>query len=401
MSNPNYVPLPPNPAQPGGDQHDSDPYQQTAGQTPGAQPTADPQNAFPAVPPAPGPDPSSQFPPAPNIAPPAPASNAYTAPAPNAYTAPAGLYRSAPSLDEPYYGCPIFEAYIRFWQKYVVLSGRASRSEFWWPFLCNIVIGAVLGFIVGIIYNATGADLGFLTTVYELACFIPGLSLGVRRLHDTNRPGWWLAIIYGVAVLAGILIVAGGASFIIGGVGSMFGGGRGFGVAAAGGSALLIFGVLLSLAASILWAVLMALPSNPEGARFDKHAAVAPYGAPVAGAPNAAPVYSTSTPGYGAAPMPPAGPFGAPAPAAPFAVPAPADPFAVQAEPDVPSAAPAPVPAAPDAAAPQQPSDAPATQPAADDDMDATQPSQQLHSDGRQTPQAPYAQPGQQPWQGK
>lgn len=514
MSNPNYVPLPPNPAQPGGDQHDSDPYQQTPGAqptapaygqvpaayaqpaqpeqqpapaaptddddvdatvlgsvhtpaaapttaqpapaygqpapaapadddadatvlgsvhtpaaAPAAQPAADSQNAFSAVPPAPGPDPSSQFPPAPNMAPPAPA--------PNAYAAPAGLYRSDPSLDEPYYGCPIFEAYIRFWKQYVVFSGRASRSEFWWPFLCNIVIGGVLGFLVGVIYNATGANLGFLTTVYGLACFIPGLSLGVRRLHDTNRPGWWLAIIYGLLVLGFILVIAGGGALVFGGLGYAFSGGSGYGATAASGGALMIFGLLVELAGAVLWIVLMALPSNPEGARFDKHAAASPYGTPAAGAPNAAPVYSTSTPGYGAAPVPPAAPapFGAPAPAAPavptpaypsaapaaptpatpapadpFAVPAPSDPFAVPAVPDVPSAAPAPAsgtPApdpfavpAPGAPAPQQSSDTPATQPA-DDDMDATVLGHLPHSDTQQTPQAPYAQPGQQPWQGK
>ena len=35
-------------------------------------------------------------------------------------------------LDKPYYGCSFQEAFLRFWKKYTVFKGRASRSEFWW-----------------------------------------------------------------------------------------------------------------------------------------------------------------------------------------------------------------------------------------------------------------------------
>lgn len=254
-----------------------------------------------------------------------------------AYTA------AEPSLDEPYYGCPIFTAFARFWRKYVVFSGRASRSEFWWVALCNAIIIAIFGIATGIIYKTTNVDLGFIITLYQLAALIPTLSLSVRRLHDIDKPGWWMAIIYGSFAVAAILGILGGASFLIGGLGSLSGGGSGYGVAAAGGGILLIIGGLLDLAMGILYIVLMATPSKPEGARFDKiPAGAAPYGAPMTG--TAAPYGAAPTAGnpYDAAPAP-----GAPAP---FGVPVPPRTPA-------PDAAPAPTP--------QQPDDE-------DDDMDAT-----------------------------
>lgn len=254
-----------------------------------------------------------------------------------AYTA------AEPSLDEPYYGCPIFTAFARFWRKYVVFSGRASRSEFWWVALCNAIIIAIFGIATGIIYKTTNVDLGFIITLYQLAALIPTLSLSVRRLHDIDKPGWWMAIIYGSFAVAAILGILGGASFLIGGLGSLSGGGSGYGVAAAGGGILFIIGGLLDLAMGILYIVLMATPSKPEGARFDKiPAGAAPYGAPMTG--TAAPYGAAPTAGnpYDAAPAP-----GAPAP---FGVPVPPR------TPD-PNAAPAPTP--------QQPDDE-------DDDMDAT-----------------------------
>ena len=43
------------------------------------------------------------------------------------------------------------------------------------------------------------------TTLWSLAILIPSLSVGVRRLHDTNRSGWWLLI--GVIPLVGWVIL--------------------------------------------------------------------------------------------------------------------------------------------------------------------------------------------------
>lgn len=56
-------------------------------------------------------------------------------------------------------------------------------------FLFNIIISFVLGFIEGL----AGLP-GALSGLYSLAVLIPGIAVSVRRLHDTNRSGWWLLI---------------------------------------------------------------------------------------------------------------------------------------------------------------------------------------------------------------
>jgi len=83
----------------------------------------------------------------------------------------------------------IKDTYIGVLKKYVVIKGRARRREFWIFFFCNLVLGLIPGinFIVG------------------LLTFIPNITVGVRRLHDTNRSGKWLFL--GLAPLLGIIIL--------------------------------------------------------------------------------------------------------------------------------------------------------------------------------------------------
>ena len=79
------------------------------------------------------------------------------------------------------------EAFSKFWKTWSA-EGRASRSEFWWVFLANFLIGFALGIVGGII----GADTA-LSGLYSLAACVPGILLAIRRLHDTGKSGWlWL-----------------------------------------------------------------------------------------------------------------------------------------------------------------------------------------------------------------
>ncbi len=53
--------------------------------------------------------------------------------------------------------------------------------------------------MLAIIDSVTGSfnfqrGFGLLGGLYALAVIIPSLAVGVRRLHDTNRSGWWLLI---------------------------------------------------------------------------------------------------------------------------------------------------------------------------------------------------------------
>lgn len=75
--------------------------------------------------------------------------------------------------------------YIAVLKKYVVFEGRAGRAEYWYFVLFNIIFSLILSFI---------DRSNFLTRIYSLALFFPSLGVSVRRLHDTNRSGWWVLI---------------------------------------------------------------------------------------------------------------------------------------------------------------------------------------------------------------
>ena len=77
--------------------------------------------------------------------------------------------------------------YLEVLKKYAVFSGRARRKEYWMFFLFNFIIASVLGVIDGPV-----GSIGVIGMLYSLAVFIPGIAVSVRRLHDTNRSGWWL-----------------------------------------------------------------------------------------------------------------------------------------------------------------------------------------------------------------
>ena len=70
------------------------------------------------------------------------------------------------------------EAIKHAWDNYWKLEGRARRSEFWFF--------ALLGFILSCI--------PIVNIIAWFVLFIPGITVAVRRLHDTGRTGWWLLL---------------------------------------------------------------------------------------------------------------------------------------------------------------------------------------------------------------
>lgn len=79
--------------------------------------------------------------------------------------------------------------------QYVGFSGRARRSEYWWFALFTVLVGvaaAILDNLLGTDWGGSGN--GLIGLVANLALLLPSLAVGVRRLHDTDRSGWWLLI---------------------------------------------------------------------------------------------------------------------------------------------------------------------------------------------------------------
>ncbi len=62
--------------------------------------------------------------------------------------------------------------------------------------LFSIIIAFALGLIEGITGIAPESEESILATLYALAVLLPTLGVGVRRLHDTGRSGWWLLIVF-------------------------------------------------------------------------------------------------------------------------------------------------------------------------------------------------------------
>jgi len=99
------------------------------------------------------------------------------------------------------------EWYIAVLKKYAVFNGRAQRKEYWIFFLVNIIIYIVLGILQVIAYSSASlaVSIGVLGNLYILAVFIPNLAVGVRRLHDIDKSGWWLLIT--LIPLIGIIVL--------------------------------------------------------------------------------------------------------------------------------------------------------------------------------------------------
>lgn len=84
--------------------------------------------------------------------------------------------------------------YLEVLKKYAVFGGRARRKEYWMFFLFNIIVSIGLTIVSIIIADVTKATHGLnpLNTLYSLAVLLPGIAVGVRRMHDTDHSGWWL-----------------------------------------------------------------------------------------------------------------------------------------------------------------------------------------------------------------
>ncbi len=81
-------------------------------------------------------------------------------------------------------------------RNYVTFSGRAVRSEYWYWVLFSLILGAVTGILDKAVFPDVETDAGPLNMIASLIIFLPSLAIGVRRLHDIDRTGWWTLIIF-------------------------------------------------------------------------------------------------------------------------------------------------------------------------------------------------------------
>lgn len=109
----------------------------------------------------------------------------------------------------------LFTAWISMWKRAFDFKGRSRRKEYWLAAIANALfysLAVFIIFILGIMITGTTnsgeSALPYIvfafSTIYILAAFIPGLSLAVRRLHDTDQSGKFLLV-----ALLGIIPIVG------------------------------------------------------------------------------------------------------------------------------------------------------------------------------------------------
>lgn len=78
--------------------------------------------------------------------------------------------------------------YLKVVKNYLGFTGRARRKEFWMFFLINICVIVVLSIIDRII------GIQLLSGLYGLAILLPAIAVGIRRLHDIGKSGWFMLL---------------------------------------------------------------------------------------------------------------------------------------------------------------------------------------------------------------
>jgi len=94
------------------------------------------------------------------------------------------------------------QAIATCFRKYAVFSGRASRSEYWFWVLFQLLLGIGLAVVDLLVFRTTNV----LSAVASLALFVPSLAVLVRRLHDIDRNGWWI-LIWFVPIIGQIVLL--------------------------------------------------------------------------------------------------------------------------------------------------------------------------------------------------
>lgn len=111
----------------------------------------------------------------------------------------------------------MLQAYKDFWKNTFNFKGREESIQFWQTMVINFMVAILsytmsmlLAFVIGfdvIEKNNAMLILAMLPyMLYVLVSFIPTVSICIRRLHDTNKSGWWLLLSL-IPLIGGILVL--------------------------------------------------------------------------------------------------------------------------------------------------------------------------------------------------
>ncbi len=105
--------------------------------------------------------------------------------------------------------------FIKAFRQYADFSGRASRQEFWMFVLFNLLLAMAWALVAGLLTGLLGGSFNQesrlmfmykLIAIYYAVTAVPAMAVGVRRLHDTGRSGWWMLVSL-VPIAGGIWLI--------------------------------------------------------------------------------------------------------------------------------------------------------------------------------------------------
>ena len=145
-------------------------------------------------------------------------------------------------------------------EKYADFSGRAARPEYWWFVLAVVIVGTVVRIVESIIgiNHMILHVYGPLSALLKLATIVPTIAVGVRRLHDTDRSGWWILLPIVPFTLA----------LILGGAAMMGGAAAGSGMGMMAGLGIAGIFMFIGILAALALLVFMVLPGTPGSNRY-------------------------------------------------------------------------------------------------------------------------------------
>ncbi|WP_408980934.1 DUF805 domain-containing protein [Pseudomonas sp. B21-035] len=77
--------------------------------------------------------------------------------------------------------------YVELLKKYAMFSGRSRRQEYWLFILVTFLVYMLVPYLDRELRTGT-----LFAYLYSVALLVPGIAVAVRRMHDTDRSGWWL-----------------------------------------------------------------------------------------------------------------------------------------------------------------------------------------------------------------
>ena len=101
------------------------------------------------------------------------------------------------------------EWYLKVLGQYADFTGRARRKEYWMFTLISLIISVVLAILDSVLNfdsNAGAFNFGLLGGLYSLAVLLPTWAVGVLRLHDIGRSGWWMLLGF-IPVIGWIVLI--------------------------------------------------------------------------------------------------------------------------------------------------------------------------------------------------